>query len=184
MKTAYTIASPCFEDWHTMTPQEGGRYCAVCEKVVVDLSQMAPHKVQSFLDDTRAVTQTESGQALGICVRVRKQKSKPVRGSVLTAGMAAMLAFGGQGCSDTSIPVEGTSDTPKPVEQRTPADNALDNTNEDELIEPYCIEIGEIIVDEPIEIENVKNTSDQIIMGTVAPVKRPIITDTPPQSNQ
>ncbi len=33
-----TIAEPCHEDWTQMSPQEKGRHCDSCEKVVIDFS--------------------------------------------------------------------------------------------------------------------------------------------------
>ncbi|RMB57658.1 hypothetical protein EAX61_11135 [Dokdonia sinensis] len=34
-----TIADPCHEDWTQMTPQEKGRHCDSCDKLVIDFSQ-------------------------------------------------------------------------------------------------------------------------------------------------
>ena len=45
------IPKPCRENWNEMTPQEQGRHCAKCDKVVQDFSQMRDdqiiNKVQS-----------------------------------------------------------------------------------------------------------------------------------------
>jgi len=45
------IPQPCKENWNEMTPQEQGRHCAKCDKVVQDFSQMRDdqiiNKVQS-----------------------------------------------------------------------------------------------------------------------------------------
>ncbi len=45
------ILQPCNENWNEMTPQEQGRHCAKCDKVVQDFSQMRDdqiiNKVQS-----------------------------------------------------------------------------------------------------------------------------------------
>ncbi|WHT40444.1 carboxypeptidase-like regulatory domain-containing protein [Myroides sp. mNGS23_01] len=37
-KYSIDIPKPCSEDWNQMTPLEKGRYCAVCEKQVLDFS--------------------------------------------------------------------------------------------------------------------------------------------------
>jgi hypothetical protein len=35
-----TIPEPCTQDWNEMQPVPGGRYCAHCQKAVVDFSRM------------------------------------------------------------------------------------------------------------------------------------------------
>lgn len=40
-----TIAEPCHEDWTQMTPQEKGRYCDSCDKLVIDFSQTTDEKL-------------------------------------------------------------------------------------------------------------------------------------------
>ncbi|MDO5856927.1 hypothetical protein Q2490_06465 [Myroides odoratimimus] len=39
MKYRIEIPEPCHEDWDKMAPQDKGRHCAVCDKVVVDFSK-------------------------------------------------------------------------------------------------------------------------------------------------
>ncbi|MDR0227451.1 MAG: carboxypeptidase-like regulatory domain-containing protein, partial [Flavobacteriaceae bacterium] len=39
------IPEPCGEDWNLMTPQEKGRHCAVCDKVVVDFSKATKREI-------------------------------------------------------------------------------------------------------------------------------------------
>ena len=38
----FFIPEPCHENWNKMTPQEQGRHCAVCSKVVVDFTKKTP----------------------------------------------------------------------------------------------------------------------------------------------
>lgn len=47
MSTKYkiTIPEPCSEDWNLMTPQEKGRHCVVCDKVVVDFSKATKQEI-------------------------------------------------------------------------------------------------------------------------------------------
>lgn len=35
----------CPENWNAMSPQEGGRYCGSCEKVITDFSQMSNEEI-------------------------------------------------------------------------------------------------------------------------------------------
>jgi hypothetical protein len=44
-----TIAEPCRENWNNMLPIEQGRFCAVCDKSVVDFTQKSPAQIQSVL---------------------------------------------------------------------------------------------------------------------------------------
>ena len=34
------IPNPCHEDWNKMTPEDKGRHCSVCDKVVIDFTKM------------------------------------------------------------------------------------------------------------------------------------------------
>ena len=43
------IADPCHEDWNQMQPEERGRFCAACSKVVVDFSMMTDTEVIQHL---------------------------------------------------------------------------------------------------------------------------------------
>jgi hypothetical protein len=35
----------CPESWNAMSPQEGGRYCSSCEKVITDFSKMSTEEI-------------------------------------------------------------------------------------------------------------------------------------------
>lgn len=39
------IPKPCHENWQSMTPQEQGRFCGSCQKVVVDFSMMSDREM-------------------------------------------------------------------------------------------------------------------------------------------
>ncbi|AEV96812.1 hypothetical protein Niako_0414 [Niastella koreensis GR20-10] len=42
------IPEPCHENWQNMTPQEQGRFCGSCQKVVVDFSVMTDKEVLEY----------------------------------------------------------------------------------------------------------------------------------------
>lgn len=44
-----TISNPCTEDWQTMTATEKGRFCAVCQKCVVDFTTMTDAEIVRYL---------------------------------------------------------------------------------------------------------------------------------------
>lgn len=43
-----TVPKPCHEDWHQMTPQQRGRFCSSCSKVVMDFSRMSDQQLIEF----------------------------------------------------------------------------------------------------------------------------------------
>lgn len=50
MPTSLTlnIAEPCHENWQNMTPQEQGRFCGSCQKIVVDFSLMTDKEILDY----------------------------------------------------------------------------------------------------------------------------------------
>lgn len=47
-KFKITIPEPCHEDWNKMTPEETGRFCAVCTKGVVDFTNKSNSEIQEY----------------------------------------------------------------------------------------------------------------------------------------
>jgi hypothetical protein len=47
------IPVPCHENWDAMTEAEKGRFCAVCQKTVVDFSQMNELQILDFLSQKK-----------------------------------------------------------------------------------------------------------------------------------
>ncbi|HTB06617.1 MAG TPA: hypothetical protein VK806_06640 [Bacteroidia bacterium] len=48
-----SIDKPCSENWDNMTPNEGGRHCANCNKAVVDFSNYTDRELLDFLSKTK-----------------------------------------------------------------------------------------------------------------------------------
>lgn len=42
------IPEPCHENWNAMSPADKGRFCASCQKVVIDFSRMTDHELAAF----------------------------------------------------------------------------------------------------------------------------------------
>lgn len=43
------IAEPCTENWETMQPEDRGRFCAACQKTVVDLTGLSDKELLTHL---------------------------------------------------------------------------------------------------------------------------------------
>lgn len=52
-ETYISIPQPCHENWHAMTPQDKGRFCAGCAKTVIDFSQMSDAQVLDFFAQSK-----------------------------------------------------------------------------------------------------------------------------------
>jgi hypothetical protein len=50
-----TIPAPCPEDWDAMSLAIGGRHCARCDRVVIDLTRSAPSQAADVLVRARLV---------------------------------------------------------------------------------------------------------------------------------
>lgn len=47
------IPNPCSENWETMSPQEKGRFCSVCNKCVIDFTQKQPQEIVRIIDEKK-----------------------------------------------------------------------------------------------------------------------------------
>lgn len=56
MNMKITIPNPCSEDWQTMTVTEKGRFCAVCQKCVIDFTTMTDAEIIRHLNREKGET--------------------------------------------------------------------------------------------------------------------------------
>ena len=47
--TNLKIINPCKENWNSMTPNELGRFCLLCDKTVIDFTKMSPDEIKVYL---------------------------------------------------------------------------------------------------------------------------------------
>lgn len=70
------IQEPCHENWNKMSPNEKGRFCAVCDKTVIDFTHKSPLEIKQHIDksegkvcgrvNSRVLEKTIVPQAAGI----------------------------------------------------------------------------------------------------------------------
>jgi hypothetical protein len=51
-----SISTPCKEDWNTMTPDKNGKFCASCQKIVVDFSRLSDTEIIHYFDNFKVPT--------------------------------------------------------------------------------------------------------------------------------
>jgi hypothetical protein len=51
-----SIPTPCTEDWNTMTATQSGKFCASCQKTVVDFSRMSDAEIIHYFSDFKGET--------------------------------------------------------------------------------------------------------------------------------
>jgi hypothetical protein len=47
-KLKLAVAEPCHENWNDMTPDQRGRFCAACQKTVVDFTHMTDRQIAEY----------------------------------------------------------------------------------------------------------------------------------------
>src|SRR5215470_615046 len=53
-KLQLQVPVPCHEDWENMTNAEKGRFCASCQKTVIDFSNMSDREIALFFKKSSA----------------------------------------------------------------------------------------------------------------------------------
>lgn len=78
-----TIPKPCHENWEGMTPEDKGRFCGMCQKTVIDFTEMAPTEIGQFF-------QEHEGQK--ICGRFRDDQLAQPKESLLPEALVNRIA--------------------------------------------------------------------------------------------
>lgn len=55
-KFTLSVTSPCHENWEQMTPDQRGRFCASCQKIVVDFTAMSDRQVADYFKNSAVST--------------------------------------------------------------------------------------------------------------------------------
>jgi len=49
-----SVPEPCSEDWNVMSETEKGRYCAVCDKTLVNFAEMSDEQIAKTIEDKKS----------------------------------------------------------------------------------------------------------------------------------
>ena len=44
-----TILKPCSQLWENLTPDDQGRFCSTCQKIIFDFTQMSDQEIVDYL---------------------------------------------------------------------------------------------------------------------------------------
>lgn len=125
MKATYQvrIETPCSEDWSKMTPVEKGRYCAACQKTVVDMTLMSDREIQDFFmrSEGEVCAQMHTDQQNRNLITHEATKSKGWRylWGLLVAGLF----------SSQEVKAQGKATIKPAVQQNIPAKGVQVETN-------------------------------------------------------
>lgn len=105
------IPKPCHEDWQQMTPEDKGRHCLVCQKTVIDFTQLTDTEILSYFQQ----------KPTGVCGRFRPEQlaPKPVAEVTQTSRWKMyLMALSATFALKTMLTETAKAQTP--VEQREP----------------------------------------------------------------
>lgn len=92
MKPVVAINTPCHESWEKMNPEEQGRFCEQCCKVVVDFTKMSNNAIAGYLQ--RHAEQKTCGRFRAEQVAQLPEKRFRFSFSIQRFAAAVFLAFG------------------------------------------------------------------------------------------
>lgn len=97
MKTKYTIAKPCPENWEGMAPSDEGRFCQACQHSVVDFSQMQPDEISAYLAEKLKSGTRVCGRMPNYYLAGQAAPPSPVR-RWAQAAVAGAVLYASTGC--------------------------------------------------------------------------------------
>lgn len=87
-----TIPQPCHEKWDEMTPTDKGRFCASCQKNVIDFTKASDRQIANTLNGNKSLCGRFSSSQLNRNLVVPKEKS--TFWSAIAAMVISFISFG------------------------------------------------------------------------------------------
>lgn len=109
-----SIPQPCHEKWADMTPADKGRFCASCEKNVIDFTRASDREIAQALRSDKHLCGRFMPTQLERDLIIPKEKS-----SVWAAASAAVLTFLTIGSNEASAQTVKTEQTDKNTQPET-----------------------------------------------------------------
>ena len=141
----FAINDPCHENWNEMTPQEQGRHCAKCDKVVVDFTALDPEEGLAMLEAAAAAAED---CRTGICGRVHanergqiqlRNTGSSIKKRLLSDAMAGILALSVLGgCYQTQGEIATIDQDPH---SQDPTQHTVVEQPEPMLMGDICVEL-------------------------------------------
>jgi hypothetical protein len=94
MKPGIHIPEPCHESWQAMQPQQNGRFCDSCCKVVVDFTAMSNEQITAYLQSKKEEKVCGRFKKTQVTEPVKEVKTIRVKWQLQKFAAALWLAFG------------------------------------------------------------------------------------------
>jgi hypothetical protein len=138
-KINLSIPEPCHEDWNKMTPCEKGKFCAACQKAVIDFTQMSDRQIaEHFKKPQGSVCGRFMGDQLNRDMDIPRKRIPWIKYFFqfsLPAFLVSLKAGAQQGKvriqGDTVIVATAGLVSPKVVDQKRPVQKQIAGTIHD-----------------------------------------------------
>ena len=160
------IQKPCHEQWQSLSPNSTGRFCKLCQKTVVDFTEMSDDSIMNYLQqnkDEKTCGRFKTRQLDIPITTITKQTQKINYVQMLLTGVVAFITscFGGQqprNVGETSL--KQKKDTTEHLLGDTilrEENNIYQQKNNKKKIENITIEENNILGEIEVPIYNVNN---------------------------
>jgi CarboxypepD_reg-like domain len=99
-----SIPTPCHEGWHSMSPNDRGRFCASCQKTVIDFTNMPDREIARILQQNNTVCGHVHSSQLNRTLII-PNKANPSRAAVISL----IALTGTEACAQTDTGIKADS---------------------------------------------------------------------------